>query len=103
MRRSSARSSFRSAPLHLCEQRARGQVEDARGQVAGKHGESLVSQGHLRVSGKTPSEEQALNAQVRELQRMLGTRLQEAETLRDAVELARGPAAWPGASITHAP
>lgn len=60
-------------------------------------------QGHLRVSSKTPSEEQALNAQVRELQRMLGTRLQEAETLRDAVELARGPAAWPGASITHAP
>ena len=35
------------------------------------------------------SEVQALKAQVRELQRLLGKKTQEAEILRDAVELAR--------------
>lgn len=35
------------------------------------------------------SEVQALKAQVRELQRLLGKKTQEAELLRDAVELAR--------------
>ncbi len=71
--------------------------------VARKYGISpsqLIRWRHLKEAGGVSwlqageavvpeSEVQALKAQVRELQRLLGKKTQEAEVLRDAVELAR--------------
>lgn len=55
------------------------QLKEAGGVSGLQAGEAVVPE----------SEVQALKAQVRELQRLLGKKTQEAEILRDAVELAR--------------
>lgn len=55
------------------------QLKESGGASGLQAGEAVVPQ----------SEVQALKAQVRELQRLLGKKTQEAEILRDAVELAR--------------
>jgi len=55
------------------------QLKEAGGVSGLQAGEAVVPE----------SEVQALKAQVRELQRLLGKKTQEAEVLRDAVELAR--------------